>query len=289
MLTKASDLCVNVVMALKKRISLFRGILGALTEPIILDAVDRSVIETVDDFVRFRQGFHGDTGMREHLYCHLMQNLPDRGRYRRTDGGGTLLVQPEWYTKLLYRKTGEDASSGRFDLGIPNPKDLDLDLAKPRLLVAFECGRNKKVADLLPPSPRDGIPYPTDITKLVNEIELAKLPYGYALEFYDEDQGQADELIRRIERLSSVESNKLRVVVLECLGGRTPMLRFLPKAWDERIRRQFGEKVDLIELLTCAAIEAPPPPKAAAWTRQQKGFPGFGRLLGRRARPGQGV
>jgi hypothetical protein len=118
--------------------------------------VDRSVIETDEDFVRFRQGFHGDTGMREHLYSHLMQNLPDRGRYRRTDGGGTLLVQPEWYTKLPYRKKGEDASSGRFDLGIPNPQDLEL--AKPRLLVALECGRNKKVGDLLPRRQRTASP-----------------------------------------------------------------------------------------------------------------------------------
>jgi hypothetical protein len=109
-----------------------------------------------------------------------------------------------------------------------------------------------------PPSPKDGIPYPTDITKLVNEIELAKLPYGYALEFYDEDQGHADELIRRIERLSSVESNKLRVVVLECVGGITPMLRFLPKSWDDRIRGQFGKKLDLIECLPCAPTGAPP-------------------------------
>jgi hypothetical protein len=113
-----------------------------ITEPIIVQAVDGSVVETVEAFVTFRPGFHGDTGMRDYLYHRLMTNLPDGGTYRRSDGGGTLLAQAEWYTALKYRKTGERPSPGRFDLGIPNPENLDL--PKPHPLVAFECGRNKK-------------------------------------------------------------------------------------------------------------------------------------------------
>ena len=97
-----------------------------ITETIIVQAVDGSVVETVEAFVRFRPGFHGDTGIRDYLYHRLMTGLPDGGTYRRTDGGGTLLAQAEWYTALKYRKKGEKPSRGRFDLGIPNPKELDL-------------------------------------------------------------------------------------------------------------------------------------------------------------------
>jgi len=80
-----------------------------ITEPIIIDAVDCSVIETIEAYVRFRPGFHGDTGIRDYLYYRLMTNLPDDGRYTRTDGGGTLLAQAEWYTELMYRNTGKPA------------------------------------------------------------------------------------------------------------------------------------------------------------------------------------
>ena len=37
------------------------------TEPTILDAVDCSVVQTIEAFVRFRPGFHGDTGIRIHF------------------------------------------------------------------------------------------------------------------------------------------------------------------------------------------------------------------------------
>jgi hypothetical protein len=117
------------------------------TEPIILDAVDCSVVQTIEAFVRFRPGFHGDTGIRDYLYHRLMTNLPDGGIYRRPGGGGTLLAQAEWYTKLNYRRTGKKSSPGRFDIGIPKPDELDL--SKPHPLVTFECGRNKKATNLL--------------------------------------------------------------------------------------------------------------------------------------------
>jgi hypothetical protein len=50
-----------------------------ITKPIIIKAVDRSVIETVEAFVLFSPGFHGDTGVRDYLYHRLMKNLPDEG------------------------------------------------------------------------------------------------------------------------------------------------------------------------------------------------------------------
>jgi len=223
-------------------------------EPIIVQAVDRSVLETVEAFVRFRQGFHGDTGIRDYLYHRLMTNLPGCGTYRRTDGGGTLLAQAEWYTALPYRRTGEGPSRGRFDLGIPSPEELDL--PEPRALVAFECGRNKKGVDLL--RDIDAVadhagPEPADISKLAREINHAGLPYGYALEFYDEDKGQANELIRRLRlRMSSGESDRLHVVALVCVGGSRPILTFLPAAWEKHIRLRFRTGVEGIEDLTCA-------------------------------------
>jgi hypothetical protein len=235
-----------------------------ITEPIIVQAVDGSVVETVEAFVRFRPGFHGDTGMRDYLYYRLMTNLPDGGTYRRTDGGGTLLAQAEWYTALKYRKSGNKSSRARFDLGIPNPDELDL--SEPHPLVAFECGRNKKAVGLLgdldAAKEHDG-PEPADITKLAREISHKDLPYGYALEFYDEYQGEAKELIRLLRRrISSAESDRLHVVVLVCIGGSRPMLTFLPAAWEEGIRLRFRAELERIEGLTCARNGAAAPRSA---------------------------
>ena len=78
---------------------------------LFMQAVDSSIVETVAAFVRFRPGFHGDTGIRDYLYHRLMTNLPDSGTYRRTDGGGTLLAQAEWYTALKMRGASLNACS----------------------------------------------------------------------------------------------------------------------------------------------------------------------------------
>src|SRR5437879_7752239 len=97
-----------------------------LNREVVIRIAEASIIETIEAFVRFRPGFHGDTGIRDYLYHRLMTNLPDGGTYKSTDGGGTLLVQAEWYTALRYRRTGGGSSPGRFDIGIPNPEELDL-------------------------------------------------------------------------------------------------------------------------------------------------------------------
>ena len=44
---------------------------------VILTAIDESILETLDAFVKYQQGFHGDTGIREYLYYRLMTNLGD--------------------------------------------------------------------------------------------------------------------------------------------------------------------------------------------------------------------
>jgi hypothetical protein len=231
-----------------------------VTELIIVQAVDVSIVETVEAFVCFRPGFHGDTGVRDYLYHRLMTNLPDGGTYGRTDGGGTLLAQAEWYTTLKYRNKGNEPSPGRFDLGIPKPEEFDL--PRPHPLVAFECGRKKNAADLLrdldAAKEHEG-PESADITKLAREIRYAGLPYGYALEFYDGDQREAAELIRR---LSGAESERLRVVVLVCIGGSKPMLTFLPAAWEEHIRLRFRAELERIEGLTCSRKGAGAPRSA---------------------------
>jgi hypothetical protein len=235
-----------------------------ITEPIIVQAVDASVVETVEAFVRFRPGFHGDTGMRDYLYHRLMTNIPGGGTYSRTDGGGTLLAQAEWYTALKYLKKGKRALPGRFDLGIPKPEELES--PEPHPLVTFECGRNKTAANLL----RDldatlehERPEPADITKLAREIRYRDLPHGYALEFYDEDQREAGELLRRLrEWISSPEYDRLHVVVLVCIGGSRPRLTFLPAAWEEHIRLSFRAELERIEGLTCARSGARAPRSA---------------------------
>jgi hypothetical protein len=228
---------------------------GDITEPDIVDAADFSVIETVEAFVRFRAGFHGDTGMRDYLYHRLMTNLRYGGTHRRTDGGGTLLVQAEWYTGLLYCNTGVKSSPGRFDLGIPKLEELHSQ--EPLPLVTFECGRNKNADDLLwdmDAAEEHEDPYPADITKLAREMWFKGLPYGYALEFYDEDHGEADELVRRLSLIRRTDLP--RVVVLVCIGGRTPILTFFPDPWERRIRQRFGKELELIERLPCATVGA---------------------------------
>ena len=99
--------------------------------------------------------------------------------HRRTDGGGTLLVQAEWYTVLKYRGKGSTASSGRFDIGIPNPEDLEI--PDPQPLVAFECGRNKTAEDLLrnvDAAADDKGPKPADIRKCSAKLGVRACPTG---------------------------------------------------------------------------------------------------------------
>jgi hypothetical protein len=236
-----------------------------ITKEIILEAVDRSVVDSVEAFVRFRSGFHGDTGMRDYLYYRLMTNLPDGGTFESSNGGGTLLVQAEWYTVLKYRKTGKTSSCGRFDLGIPEPDELEL--AFPRALVAMECGRNKKSVDLLrdcdAAKEHEG-PEPADITKLAREISHNGLRYGYALEFYDDDPCEAEELIGSIRQwITGAEYDGLRIVVLACTAGRSPVCTFLPIAWETELRSNIGARLDGIQGLKCSRNRLAAPRSAA--------------------------
>ena len=230
-----------------------------ITEAIVIDAVDRSVIETVEAFVRFRPGFHGDTGIRDYLYYRLMTNLPNGGTHTRADGTGTLLAQAEWYTQLVYRNTGNGPSPGRFDLGIPKPEELES--PKPRALVAFECGRNKRASTLLQDvdaiAEHEG-PQPGDITKLVREIGHKQLPYGYALEFFDKGRGsEATYLIDSLRRrICTATSERLHVAVAVCTASKKPVLTFLPRSWDERVRLNFQHDLTGIEDLVCATKSA---------------------------------
>jgi hypothetical protein len=118
-----------------------------LNREMVVRVAEASIIETIEAFVRFRPGFHGDTGIRDYLYHRLMTGLPNGGTHTRPDGGGTLLAQAEWYTVLKYSNTGNGSSRGRFDVGIADPEELDS--AVPRPLMTFECGRNKFASVLL--------------------------------------------------------------------------------------------------------------------------------------------
>jgi hypothetical protein len=240
-----------------------------LDREMVVQIAETSIIETIEAFVRFRSGFHGDTGIRDYLYHRLMTRLPGGGTLTHTDGSGTLLAQAEWYTVLKYRKTGSGASRGRFDIGVVDPEDLDS--AAPRPLMTFECGRNKHAAHLLrdvdAAAEHEG-PTPADISKLAREIIHARLPLGYALEFYDKDPRKAEQLIDRVrEWISTSRCDGIHVVVLSCRGGDKPSLTFLPKSWNEQLRLGFGAELKRIEALSCA------------WT---------GVLAGRSARIGEG-
>ena len=121
--------------------------------------------------------------------------------------------------------------------------------------MTFECGRNKHAAALLgdvgAAAEHEG-PAPADITKLAREISHADLPLGYALEFYDEDVWEAEQLIDRVREWSSTSRcDGLRVVVLTCRGGDNPSLTFLPTSWNERLRLGFGAELKRIEALSC--------------------------------------
>lgn len=225
-----------------------------LNREMVVHVAEASIIQTIEAFVRFRPGFHGDTGIRDYLYHRLMTGLPNEGTHTRPDGGGTLLAQAEWYTVLKYRHTGNGSSRGRFDIGVADPEELDS--AVPRPLMTFECGRNKYSSVLLgdvdAAAEHEG-PAPADITKLAREINHAGLPLGYALEFYDEDHREAERLIDRVrEWIPTSQCGGLRVVVLSCRGGEKPSLTFLPKSWDERLWLGFGAELKRIDSLSCA-------------------------------------
>lgn len=71
----------------------------SLNDSNILEAVDLSILDTIEAFIRFRTGFHGDTGMRDYLYHQLMTRLPGGGLFTPDAEYRTLLAQAEWYTK----------------------------------------------------------------------------------------------------------------------------------------------------------------------------------------------
>jgi hypothetical protein len=225
-----------------------------LNREVVIRIAEASIIETIEAFVRFRPGFHGDTGIRDYLYHRLMTGLPNGGTHTRPDGGGTLLAQAEWYTVLKYCNTGNGASRGRFDIGVADPEELDS--AMPRPLMTFECGRNKSASVLLgdvdAAADHEG-PSPADITKLAREIKHATLPLGYALEFYDDDDREAQRLTERVrEWISTSKCDGLRVVVLSCNGGEKPSVRFLPESWARRLWLEFAVELKRIESLSCA-------------------------------------
>jgi hypothetical protein len=239
----------------------------AYTSEEIVDAVDRSVIETIEAFIRFRPGFHGDTGIRDYLYHRLMMNLPDSGLHLRPDGDGTLLAQAEWYTTLKYRNKGKASSPGKFDLGIPKPTELDR--LKPGALVAFECGRNKKadvlLRDIDAPIDHEG-PRSADISKLIREICHKQLPYGYSLQFFDKG-GDSDalQLVNRLkERADAPGFERLRAVVLLCATGDKPYLKFLSLSWDQSVRSRFHNEIAQIENLISSAKYPLEPPNRGA-------------------------
>ena len=222
-----------------------------LNREMVVRVAEASIIETIEAFVRFRPGFHGDTGIRDYLYHRLMTGLPNGGTHTRPDGGGTLLAQAEWYTVLKYRNTGNGSSRGRFDVGIADPEELDS--AVPRPLMTFECGRNKYASVLLgdvdAAAEHEG-PAPADMTKLAREIKHAGLPLGYALEFYDEDHWEAERLADRVrEWISTSQCDGLRVVVLSCRGGEKPSLTLLPESWAGQLWLGFGVELKRIESL----------------------------------------
>lgn len=225
-----------------------------LNREVVIRIAEASIIETIEAFVRFRPGFHGDTGIRDYLYHRLMTGFPNEGTHTRPDGGGTLLAQAEWYTVLKYCNTGNSSSRGRFDIGVPDPEDLDSPV--PRPLMTFECGRNKSASVLLgdvdAAADHEG-PSPADITKLAREIKHATLPLGYALEFYDDDLREAERLNERVrEWISTSQCDGLRVVVLSCSGGEKPSVRFLPESWARRLGLEFAAELKRIDSLSCA-------------------------------------
>lgn len=224
-----------------------------LNRETVVDVAESSIIETIEAFVRFRPGFHGDTGIRDYLYHRLMTGLPNGGTHTAPDGGGTLLAQAEWYTVLKYRNTGNAPSRGRFDIGVADPEELDA--IAPRPLITFECGRNKDASVLLgdvdAAAEHDG-PAPADITKLAREIKYAGLRLGYALEFYDEDPWKAERLISQMQAwLSASQCDGLRVVVLACSRAEKPSVTFLPISWHEQLWLKFGDALKRIESLSC--------------------------------------
>ena len=96
---------------------------------------------------------------------------------------------------------------------------------------------------------------------MAREIQHKDLPYGYALEFYDEVEWEAGQLI---SRLSGAKQERLRVAVLVCMGSSRPVLTLLPAVWEEGLRLRFREELERIEGLTCARNGAGRPRSAGS-------------------------
>lgn len=171
------------------------------------------------------------------LYHRLMTNLGERAEFTGPNGTGTLSVQAEWYTELLYKKQGKKPSEGRFDIGLPYPDELASD--DPALFVAIECGRNKRPSGLLQDlNTEPGIEEirPSDICKLMRESLFCGLKHGYAVEVY-EGSNHGEDLFRRLHSLpmpTSAEGRGLRVAILQLKTGDAPRVYFYPENWGRK-------------------------------------------------------
>lgn len=174
-----------------------------------------AIKDTIEAFFKHPFGFHGDTSIRDYLFYKLMFYGNNNFVYPQTHSNGlaTLLLQSEHYTSLLYQNTGNNPSSGRFDLAIVNaPKEInynELHCNNLKPLIAFEIGKNKSedaiIGNNILTLTKEDTPRTADLLKIYRELKYTELKHGFVLEFFDNEGIQPIIPLIRIKKLFDEE------------------------------------------------------------------------------------
>lgn len=184
---------------------------------LVKDAIDKAIDDTINEFLRYPEQFHGDTGISHYLY-HCIHKHAGKNLYSSTKSPvpDILLLQSEHYTQQLYRNTGTEDSGGKFDFAFMDEDTLQPD--KPvsnkntKALIAIEVGLNKsieKAIGTITSNSDEQSVRPADITKVIREIKSYNLRYGYILEFFSAaEERKAIQLLQELKKHTWIEEIK---------------------------------------------------------------------------------
>lgn len=183
---------------------------------IINEAINKAITETIEEFLRCPEQFHGDTGISHYLY-HCIHKHAGKSLYSSSKSTvpNILLLQSEYYTKQQYRYTGTYDSGGKFDFAFVDEETIEFGVSvsqSAKALIGIEVGLNKdidKALGTITAGINEQAVRPADITKIVREIKSGNLRYGYILEFYSVgEERKAIQLLQELQQYAETEEIK---------------------------------------------------------------------------------
>jgi len=216
---------------------------------------DKSVAETIEAFLKYPSGFHGDTGLQHYLYHRILSNASSRIYWTSPSDATqqTLIFQSEIYTKCTYKKTGVKAGRGRFDMAfIEPPRNVTRrntwSQNGRKAVIAFEVGRNKReswMGEYRAPQEKSD-PQPGDAAKIIRDLRFGGLKGGYILEFFDQSQvANAQMIAKKLSNfLDSIEKINCHLAIAVMTSRGNPLIWLYPSCWLHEIELNY-KKMDL--------------------------------------------